>query len=101
MDPTLPILHHYDFSPFAEKIRLCLGLKGLAWHSVIAPSVMPKPDLLPLTGGCRHIPVLQVGADVWCDTRCIARELDRRHPAPPLVEPATVGVSAAIEACTM
>ncbi len=98
MDPTLPILHHYDFSPFAEKIRLCLGLKGLAWHSVIAPSVMPKPDLLPLTGGYRHIPVLQIGADVWCDTRCIARELDRRHPSPALVEPKTAGVSAAIEA---
>ncbi len=98
MDPTLPILHHYDFSPFAEKTRLCLGLKGLAWHSVIAPSVMPKPDLLPLTGGYRHIPVLQVGADVWCDTRCIARELDRRHPAPPLVEPGRAGLAAAIEA---
>ena len=98
MNPALPILHHYDFSPFAEKIRLCLGLKGLAWHSVIAPSVMPKPELVALTGGYRHIPVLQFGADVFCDTRCIARELERRHPTPPLVEPAVAGLSAAIEA---
>lgn len=80
----LVILHHYDFSPFAEKVRLMLGLKGLRWASVTAPSVLPKPDLVALTGGYRHIPVLQIGADVYCDTRTIARELDRRFPSPPL-----------------
>lgn len=93
-----PILHHYDFSPFAEKIRLVFGLKKLAWHSVIAPSVMPKPDLVALTGGYRHIPVLQIGADVYCDTRRIARELDRRYPTPALLEPATRALATAIEA---
>ena len=96
--PLLPVLHHYDFSPFAEKIRLAFGRKGLAWHSVTQPSVMPKPELVALTGGYRHIPVLQIGADVWCDTRCIARELDRRFPAPPLVEPGLEGRSLALEA---
>ena len=94
--PT-PILHHYDFSPFAEKIRLAFGLKGLRWQSVLAPSVMPKPDLIALTGGYRHIPVLQIGADVYCDTRTICRELDRRYPAPPLVTAATRGMVTAIE----
>ena len=34
-----PILHHYDLSPYAEKIRLALGLKGMAWRSVQAPMV--------------------------------------------------------------
>src|SRR5689334_5680439 len=92
------ILHHYDFSPFAEKIRLALGLKKLRWHSVTAPSVMPKPDLVALTGGYRNIPVLQIGADVYCDTRRIARELDRRFPSPPLVEPETGGIATAVEA---
>lgn len=92
------ILHHYDFSPFAEKIRLVFGLKKLPWCSVIVPSVMPKPDLVALTGGYRHIPVLQIGADVYCDTRCIARELDRRYPSPPLLEPATRGLATVIEA---
>jgi pimeloyl-ACP methyl ester carboxylesterase len=28
------ILHHYDISPYSEKVRLGLGLKGLAWASV-------------------------------------------------------------------
>jgi glutathione S-transferase len=93
-----PILHHYDFSPFAEKIRLALGLKGLHWRSVDAPAFMPKPDLVALTGGYRHIPVLQVGADVFCDTRTICRELDRRVPSPPLVRAETASVSIMIEA---
>ena len=81
------ILHHYAMSPYAEKIRLCLGLKDVAWRSVDTPMVMPKPDHVELTGGYRRVPVLQVGADIYCDTACIARELDRRLPQPPLYPP--------------
>ncbi|HXQ09426.1 MAG TPA: glutathione S-transferase family protein [Caulobacteraceae bacterium] len=72
------ILHHYDTSPFSEKIRLLFGIKGLAWRSVIQPTIMPKPDLVPLTGGYRRIPVLQIGADVFCDTQVIMAEILRR-----------------------
>lgn len=78
------ILHHYDGSPFSEKVRLMLGCKGLAWRSVKIPVVMPKPDLLALTGGYRRTPVLQVGADVYCDTALIARVLEARAPSPTL-----------------
>ena len=78
------ILHHFDASPYAEKARLLFGIKGLAWDSVQIPMVSPKPDLTALTGGYRKTPVLQVGADVYCDTSCIARELERRHPQPSL-----------------
>lgn len=74
------ILHHFDISPFAEKVRLAFGLKGLAWCSVQIPVVMPKPDLTALTGGYRKTPVLQIGADIYCDTQRIAVELDRRYP---------------------
>jgi len=81
------ILHHYDLSPYAEKIRLALGLKGLPWRSVEVPMVMPKPDYTELTGGYRRVPTLQVGADLYCDTHCIARTLDRLHPTTPLVPP--------------
>ncbi len=90
------ILHHYDFSNFAEKARLMLGFKGLAWQSVEQPPILPKPDLAPLTGGYRRIPVLQEGADLWCDTRLIARELERRVPAPTLFPVATRGAADAI-----
>lgn len=74
------ILHHFDMSPFAEKIRLALGLKGLAWRSVEIPMVMPKPDLTALTGGYRKTPVMQIGSDIYCDTQRIAMEIERRFP---------------------
>jgi glutathione S-transferase len=76
------ILHHYPQSPVAEKVRVGLGIKGLAWRSVMIPRIPPKPDLMPLTGGYRRTPVMQVGADIYCDSQCILRELDRRHPDP-------------------
>jgi glutathione S-transferase len=76
------ILHHYPTSPFAEKARLLLGFKGLSWRSVTIPPVMPKPDLTALTGGYRKTPVLQVGADIYCDTSLIARRLDQEKALP-------------------
>ncbi len=92
------ILHHFDLSPFAEKVRLMLGLKGLAWRSVQIPMVMPKPDLTALTGGYRKTPVLQIGADMYCDTRLIAAELEARHPAPTLFPAGNRGMSLALSA---
>lgn len=91
-----PILHHHDPSPFGEKIRLCLGLKGLAWQSVQVSMVMPRPELGVLTGGYRKIPVMQIGADVYCDTRLIVRELERRFPQPSLFPSGSEGLSLAL-----
>ncbi len=90
------ILHHFDWSPFAEKARLALGLKGLAWHSVQIPMILPRPLLMPLTGGYRKTPTLQIGADVYCDTRLIVSELERRYPAPTLFPGGNRGVSLAL-----
>lgn len=78
------ILHHYDASPFAEKARLMLGYKQLSWRSVDIPRMMPKPDLTALTGGYRKTPVLQVGADIYCDTALIARRLEAEKATPSL-----------------
>ncbi|MFZ4623718.1 MAG: glutathione S-transferase family protein [Rhodoferax sp.] len=78
------ILHHYPMSPFSEKIRSVLGFKQLAWRSVIIPTVMPKPDLLALTGGYRKTPVLQIGADIYCDTALICDVLEQIAPTPTL-----------------
>ncbi|MFN2427425.1 MAG: glutathione S-transferase family protein [Candidatus Binatia bacterium] len=78
------ILHHYWESPYAEKIRRVMGMKGLSWRSVVIPMVMPKPDLTALTGGYRKTPVLQIGADIYCDSDLIARTIDRLHPNPTL-----------------
>lgn len=69
------ILHHYWQSPFAHKIRLALGLIDASWSSVEIPRIPPKPFLIPLTAGYRRTPVLQYGADVFCDTQNIARAI--------------------------
>lgn len=74
------IFHQYDVSPFSEKVRVVFGIKGIEWHAVDQPVIMPKPELTALTGGYRKIPVMQIGADIYCDTQIIVRELDRRFP---------------------
>ena len=76
------ILHNYPQSPVAEKARVALGIKGLTWQSVEIPRLPPKPMLTKLTGGYRRTPVMQIGADIYCDTQCIVQELERRFPSP-------------------
>ncbi len=90
------ILHHYDEAPFAEKVRLVFGIKGLAWRSVIQPSALPKPDLVPLTGGYRRTPVMQIGADIYCDTQLIIAELEKRHPRPSVFPDGNPGIGYAL-----
>lgn len=90
------LLHHYDNSPFSEKVRICLGIKGLEWGAVEQPVIMPKPYLLPLTGGYRRIPVMQIGADIYCDSAMIVRELERRYPAPSLFPDGNRGLAHAL-----
>jgi len=87
------ILHHYPNSPFAEKIRLILGHKKLPWKSVFIPMIMPKPDLTALTGGYRKTPVLQIGADIYCDTALICDVLEQLAPTPTLYPQAVNGAA--------
>jgi glutathione S-transferase len=87
------ILHHFEQSPFSEKIRLIFGLKQLDWTSVVISRIMPRPELMPLTGGYRRTPVMQIGADIYCDTQCIMRELERRFPEPSLLPEGVQGLA--------
>ncbi len=89
------ILHQYPASPFAEKVRRILGYKGIAWRSVTIPRMLPKPDVMPLTGGYRKTPILQIGADIFLDTAHISREIERRFPSPTLF-PAGAQTTAAV-----
>ena len=84
LDSDQIILHDYPQSPVSEKVRVVFGIKGLSWKSVEIPRLPPKPNLMPLTGGYRLTPVMQIGADIYCDTKCIIRELERRFPEPTL-----------------
>ncbi|MGC2030479.1 MAG: glutathione S-transferase family protein [Steroidobacteraceae bacterium] len=92
-DPSRIILHHYPTSPFAEKIRLILGSKGLHWSSVLIPLIMPKPDVIALTGGYRRTPILQIGADIYCDTALIADVLETLAPQPQLYPEGAAGAA--------
>jgi len=76
------ILHNYPQSPVAEKVRIAFGIKAVSWRCVEIPRLSPKPMLTKLTGGYRRTPVMQIGADIYCDTQCILRELERRTPSP-------------------
>ncbi|RZI97548.1 MAG: glutathione S-transferase family protein [Variovorax sp.] len=87
------ILHHYPTSPFSEKVRLILGAKKLPWKSVFIPSIMPKPDVLELTGGYRKTPFLQIGADMYCDTALIADVLEHLQPESTLYPEPEKGMS--------
>ncbi len=86
------ILHHFDTSPFSEKIRLIFGFKNLAWRSVKVPVILPKPDVVALTGGYRRTPFLQIGADIYCDTALMSRAIDAVAPEPPLYPAAATGM---------
>ena len=87
------ILHHYAFSSFSEKVRVALGVKKMAWRSVEIAGLPPRPLLAPLTGGYRRAPVLQVGADIYCDTNAILPALDRLAPASTLYPAGSEGVA--------
>jgi glutathione S-transferase len=87
------ILHHYPASPFSEKIRLVLGYKKLAWKSVIIPSIMPKPEVVALTGGYRKTPFMQIGADIYCDSALICDQLERIQAHPSLYPAAIEGIA--------
>src|ERR1700733_4666617 len=89
------ILHHFEQSPFSEKVRLAFGLKNIAWSSALISRIMPRPDLMPMTGGYRRTPVMQIGADIYCDTQCIIRELERRFPEPTLFPDGEEGIASA------
>jgi glutathione S-transferase len=90
------ILHHYPLSTYSEKVRLAFGLKQLAYKEVITPIAMPKPDLMPLTGGYRRAPVMQIGADIYCDTQLILRTVEQLHPEPTLFPGGCQGQAAAL-----
>jgi glutathione S-transferase len=92
------ILHQYVNSPFSEKIRKIFAHKNVRWRSVEQPVIMPKPKLVPLTGGYRRIPVSQLGADIYCDTGIIIRKLDELFPEPSIYPP---GLEAACHAINL
>jgi glutathione S-transferase len=90
------ILHHYPLSPYSEKIRLALGLGGVTWNSVEIPVWTPRPKLTPMTGGYRRTPILQVGAEFYCDTLHILRAIEKRGTPAALYPKGQEGLAKAV-----
>ena len=86
------LFHNYPQSPVAEKVRVVFGIKNLTWRSIEIPRLPPKPMLTKLTGGYRRTPVMQIGADIFCDSQCIIRELERRFPTPTIMPTSEAGL---------
>lgn len=83
------ILHRSLGSPYSQKVMTMLGYMGIDYYSVIAPKGVPRPIQEKLVGNySRRIPILQIGADFYCDTALICsqlahvsgqKELDMKH----------------------
>lgn len=92
-DPATEIVfHNYPQSPVAEKVRVAFGIKNLSWRDVEIPRLPPKPMLTTLTGGYRRTPVMQIGADIYCDSQCIIRALEQHQPTPSLMPTSDAGL---------
>ncbi len=58
--------------------------------------MMPKPDVVALTGGYRKTPFLQIGADICCDTALILEVLEHVEPEPSLFPGQSAGLARAL-----
>ncbi len=77
--PMQLILHRSLKSPYAQKAMLLMGYLDQSYLSVVAPKGVPRPIQEKLVGNyARRIPILQIGADMYCDTELIMRVLARR-----------------------
>ena len=76
-----PVLYHYPMSPYSEKLRLTMGLRGMAWSSIQVSPQPPRGALDRILGGYRRIPVLQKGAHFYCDTRLAFEALHDDDPS--------------------
>lgn len=76
------VLHQFEISPYCDKIRRVLRLKGLEFEK----REWPPSELVGLKkiNAVRKLPVLEDDGTYITDSSDIARYIDARHPDPPL-----------------
>ena len=78
-----PILYQYWISPFCDKVRRAMTLKGIAWDMVEVPVVPPgKFKHISPTG---KFPAVNFGGQIIVDSTDIIRHLDSIVPEPRLI----------------
>ncbi|KAF2820091.1 hypothetical protein CC86DRAFT_374788 [Ophiobolus disseminans] len=98
-----PILFHYPPSIYSQRVLWYLWLRGISYDECIQPPVMPRPDLAAIGVGYRKMPILNIGKDVYCDSRLIISKLEEAFPGSNLTPstPAQVGVQKLLENYTI
>ncbi|WP_299123215.1 glutathione S-transferase [uncultured Tenacibaculum sp.] len=70
------ILHRNYGSPYCQKIIAMLGYCKLDWFSELTSKGMPRPTQEILAGNySRRVPILQIGSDIYCDTKEICHQI--------------------------
>ncbi|KAI7865860.1 hypothetical protein BDF14DRAFT_1820686 [Spinellus fusiger] len=80
--PKSIILHMYTKSPLSRTIAWALNYKNISYETVSISMIEPRPLRRPLDGGYRKTPILQIDNHVYCDTKVILAELEKRYPEP-------------------
>ena len=76
------LLHQWEMSPFCNKVRRCLRIKGLAFDVQNYNGLLAR-DAAKLSK-VGTLPVLDYDGERIVDSRTIAEFLDRKHPEKPL-----------------
>lgn len=70
------ILHRNYGSPYCQKIMVMLDYSQLDWYSELTSKGVPRPVQETLSGNySRRVPLLQIGADIYCDTKEICEQI--------------------------
>ena len=77
-------LYQFELSQYAEKVRLILDYKGLAYRKIEVTPGIGQLDIFRMSGQ-RKVPVLKDGNEVIADSTAIAKYLDRKYPDRPLI----------------
>ncbi len=78
-----PVLYQFRISPFCDKVRRALYLKGMPWDTVEVPLIPgAKFKAISPTG---KFPAVDFGGEIIVDSSNILDHLDRLVPVPPLL----------------
>lgn len=77
-------LYQFEISHYAEKVRLILDYKGLAYRKIEVTPGIGQLDLIRMSGQ-RQVPVLKDGSEIVSDSTAIAKYLDRKYPERPII----------------
>ncbi|KPF60999.1 hypothetical protein IP88_15855 [alpha proteobacterium AAP81b] len=91
-----PILYQFRISPFCDKVRRAMRLKGIAWDTVEVPVVPGKFKHISPTG---KFPAVDFGGELVVDSTDILARLEALVPTPALfpVDPRDRGEALILE----